>query len=147
MPAALSIAKTRRPWTRKHTVHNAKSDHPWPPLNLNCKLVGVRTDEQFDALQRRQNDTDSVSLVLGVVGAVSQSELVHTARNEASSRQGIATHCEFHTSVLSESVQSFDDYLLTATFRVAPTEGVSQYCASPVFLQKSMSKGHSSIVR
>ena len=41
------------------------------------------------------NDTDSVSLVLEVVGAVSQSGLVHTARNEGSSRQGIATHCEF----------------------------------------------------
>ena len=86
--------------------------------------------------------TDIVSLVLEVVGAVSQSGLVHTARNEASSRQGIATHSEL------QSVQSFDDdYMLTATFRVAPTEGVSQHCPSPVFLQKSMSKGHSSIGR
>ena len=31
---------------------------------------------------------------LEVVGAVPQSVLVHTARNEASSRQGIATHSE-----------------------------------------------------
>ena len=54
----------------------------------------------------------------------------------------------WNTSMPSESVQSFDDdYMLTATFRVAPTEAVSQYCASPVFLQKSMSKGQSSIVR
>ena len=44
------------------------------------KLVGVRTDEQFDALRRCQNNTDSVSLVLVVVGAVSQSGLVHTAK-------------------------------------------------------------------
>ena len=54
----------------------------------------------------------------------------------------------FNRSVPSESVQSFDDdKMLTATFRVAPTEGVSQYCASPVFLEKSMSKEHSSIGR
>ena len=53
-----------------------------------------------------------------------------------------------NTSVPNESVQSFDvDYMLTATFRVAPTEGVSQHCPSPVILQKSMSKGHSSIGR